>query len=333
MRITQSTIARGYQYNIDNIRERYYTEQMKLISGRNFQAPTDAPRDVGIVKRLTNSIERNDQYKKNIDDALTDNRNYEAALDNFANRLESVRDIALDASKQINFDKLPVLGNAINQVLGDLVEIANYEYDGRFAFSGTRTTRSSITPTPPQTNQLPFELVKDPAAVSTSNPEGLTIAFKGNSEARLVATSNNTSERVNVVPSDAFGAGGTQVFEEIIAVYNTLMYKADGTERTNTDALTTEEMESMQESVKKLSDSLDRLGSTRGSLGATNNRLEVLSEQITFENLRLKDLRSAREDTDVAEATKNLVREDSALNYALKVGGQYNQQSLIDFLG
>ena len=64
----------------------------------------------------------------------------------------------------------------------------------------------------------------------------------------------------------------------------------------------------------------------------TLNRIVNLRDQLTDENIRLKDYRSIREDADVAEAALNLRREETALQYALQVGARINQTSLFDFL-
>lgn len=332
MRITQSSTLGTYQTNLDSIRARLTEQQLRATTGKNFQTPSDSPHDFSEIKRLTHTIEQNERYRTNLQDGRTDAHVYEQTLDNFASTLQRLRDIANDAVNPTNFDKLPVLGNNVRKLLDDLVKIGNYEFDGRFAFAGTLTTRSSITPTAPATDNLPFEIVQDTGLVSTDNPEGLRVVFKGNNEDRTITTSSTSTERISVRAQDTFGTGSTQVFQEVIDVYNILNYKADGTARTSADRLTTDEARALQQKIKEVSDSIDRVNSESGRLGGVSNRMEALEEQLVYENTRLRDLRSGREDADIPRTLINLRKEETALEASLRVGSGIVQRSLLDFL-
>ena len=332
MRITLNSSMTSYQTNLNSIRSRYAQEQTRLTTQKNIQTPSDSPHDFSEIKRLSNTISQNERYRTNIADGRTDVDIYESTLQNFADTLLRAKDIANDAVNPANFDKAPVLGNNLRNVLNDLVKIANYEYDGRFAFAGTLTTRSSIVPTAPAVDNLPFEIVNDPALVSTSNPEGINIVFKGNNEDRLVATSSTSTERISVRAQDAFGAGGTATMQNIVDIYNLLAYKQDGTARTTADALTTAEARSLQDKVKQLADSIDTVNSEVGRLGGVANRMDALNDQLTYENTRLRELRSGREDADIPETIMKLRREETALQATLQTGPDVLQRSLLDFL-
>lgn len=332
MRVTQNSTLGIYQSNLNSIRYRYSKEQLRVTTGKNIQSPSDSPYDFSEIKRLTNTIDQNERYRKNLQDGMTDVNIYEKTLENFSDTVLRARDIANDAVNPINFDKLPVLGNNLRKLLDDMVNIGNYEYDGRFAFAGTQTTRSSITPTPPATNNLPFEIVNDPAAVSASNPEGLQVVFKGNNDDRSITTSSTSAERISVRASDAFGAGSTQVFGQIIDIYNILTYKPDGTARTISDPLATDEAQNLQQKIKELGDSIDTVHSESGRLGGVANRMSALQDQLVYENTRLRELRSGREDADIAETILKLRREETALQASLQVGTDIIQTSLLDFL-
>lgn len=332
MRVTQNSTLGTYQTNLNAIRARYTKEQLRMTSQKNIQTPSDSPYDFSEIKRLTNTIDQNERYKKNLEDGQTDVSIYENTLSNFSDTLVRARDVANDAVNPINFDKLPVLGNNIRKLLDDLVNIGNYEYDGRFAFAGTQTTRASIVPTAPATTNLPFEIVKDPALVSASNPEGLQVVFKGNNEDRSITTSSSSAERISVRASDAFGSGGTQVFQQVIDIYNILNYKPDGTARTTSDTLGADEARNLQQKIKELGDSIDTVHSESGRLGGVSNRMSALGDQLMYENTRLRELRSGREDADIPETILKMRREETALQASLQVGTDIIQTSLLDFL-
>lgn len=331
-RITQNSVTSTYQYNLDNIRSRYTKLEIDISSGSTIRSPSDDPYGLAEVNRLSTTIKKNKIYSKNIDDGLTDTQVMESTLEKFTDILSNVKDIAIDASKPTNYDKQPVFASQIRGLINDLIEVANYEFDGRFAFAGTKTTRTSISTTPPQKNSLPYELVQDTSFQSASNPEGLKMFYKGNNEDRTIITSSNTVERVNTRASDAFGPGGTDVFEKIIGLYNVMKYNSDGTERADTDFLKPDEVQKLTQGVQDIGNAVDTLTSEKGRLGGVSNRLQALKEQFTYENLRVDELRSIREDTDLPEAILKLKKEENGLAAALGIGQKVVQQSLLDFL-
>ncbi len=332
MRVTLNSSLNSYLINLNNSRERFNVQNERIGTGKEFQTPSDKPRIVGELKRLQNSIRQNEVFAKNVEDGLTDTQVVEAALQNFETTLLAARDVAQEAVNPINSDKLDVLGDKFFNIVGDLIDIANFEFDGRFAFSGTLTTRASITPAAPESNNLPFELVEDPALVSADNPLGLRVAFKGNNEERLITTSANTTERVNTLAQDAFGGSGVQVFDDLLEAYNIMAFKQDGTQRTSDDRLEPDEADALRAAIKNIGDSIDTLNSEIGRLGGVNNRMTAISERLTFENTRLDQLRSLREDADLIDAALMLRKEEFALNATLGVGSSLFQPSLLDFL-
>lgn len=332
MRITQNSAVGKYETNLMEVRRRFTKTQNEIGTGTTLNTLSDNPAAVGEVDRLTNTILQNTAFKKNMEDALTDTSNVEEALDNFKSVMMSSMDIMRTGVNPTNFDKLPVLGQNLRQLIDDMVQIANYDYDGRFLFSGTKTTRASIQAQAPATNDLPYELVKDPAIASPQNPEGLRVVFKGNNEERRVRTSVNSTERVNVVPEDAFGSGGTEVFDTIIRAYNIIRYQQDGTPRGDRDFMEPDRARELQGLLDKMGDSFDHINGATARLGGVINRMQTLSDQLENENTTLRDLRSAKEDTELPSALISLRKDELALQTSLQIGVDVIQRSLFDFL-
>ncbi len=332
MRVTQNSIVEQYQFNLQRLQEQITRTNLHLSSGKAFLSPSEAPLRAVDVKHVETRINQNRRFKTNIEKAITELDIYEFALENFSTNLRKARSIVETAVDPVNYDKPTVLGEQIRRILDDLLEIANYQHNGRFLFAGTRTTEDSITPTPPETTKLPFELLQDPAAVSADNPEGLRIAFKGNFQSRSVLISANIQERINTLANDAFGTNGTKVFEILVEIYNVLTYKRDGTARGERDFLDTTDARKLQALADQLSDHLDQLHNEIGRVGGVRIRLETQLKQITYENTRLNELKSIRGDADVAQEAINLTRFQTSLNYTLRVGARLFQTTLFDFL-
>jgi flagellar hook-associated protein 3 FlgL len=278
------------------------------------------------------SISNNSNYIDNAQQALDEQTMAESAMEQMSSLLDQIRQNGIDSLQLDNSDKLSMIGANIKTLLSNLIDSANSQYNGTYIFSGTKTSASSLVPTPPETTQLPFELVQD--TPTTSNPSGLRVSYKGNNQKRIVNTGSNSTEEVNSLSQDMFGGTGTEMFDGIIELYNEMMFKQDGTTRVNSaDTRTVSEGQIIQSTIKKLSDSLDKLNMETGKMGSRMNRMQAIQDQLKEENARTKDIKSSFEDTDVAESIMNLNKDNMALQYALQAGSKLLNKSLLDFLG
>ncbi|HYF03717.1 MAG TPA: hypothetical protein VEC36_10105 [Patescibacteria group bacterium] len=330
MRITTNSTFTAYQRNITDTQQRIDRTNQQITSQKQMIRLSDDAVRLGEIQDLNSIIDRNASYNKNLEEAITELMNTEEHLERFANTADSARLIALDAANPTNFDKAPVFARQLRDVLDDLVNQANADFNGRFLFGGTKTTSAAITPVAPETTNLPFEIITE--AATPANPSGLRVAFKGNNETRTINRSASATEPVNITALEAFGTGGNEVFQNIINAYNTLAFNSDGSARTSTDKLTESETVLLQNAVKGLSTSFDSVSEATARTGSRISRLTAITEQMTEESFRLKVLRSEREDTDIAAASIALRKDEMSLQYSLQVGAKLSQQSLLDFI-
>lgn len=331
MRITQNSTVSIYAQNLMEARDRFTQNQLQMTTQKRINSLTDQRFDLSEARRLTNTLGRRQTYQGNIDASLTQSRIYQSTLDSTQTHLNEMRDIALIAVQPINNEKLAVLSSKLRGLIDDMGKLANTEFDGKLIFSGTKTTRNSITPTSPATTNLPFELVRDPALVSTTNPEGLRMVFQGNNNARIVQTSETTSEVINTSAQSVFGGNGTQTFEDAIRLYNIMRYKPDGTQRT-TEPLTPAENGQIANILQGFSQAQDRFVTETARMGGVENRMEILTDQANNEITRIKELRSLKEDIDIGQVALDLKKNETVLDATLQVGRDIIQRSLLDFL-
>lgn len=330
MRITTNSQTTTFQNNLFQIQERLDKQNQRISTGRDMVRLSDAPEKVSDIQQLTALIDRNALYQDSID-AITDELTVVGAtLQTFSDKLSAVREIGLVAAESSNHDKLPVLAQQIFQQLTDLVKLANSDYNGKYSFGGTKTTPESIVPVPPQVTNEPFELIKNPP--TAANPSGYQVVFKGNLQDRAINTSQSSTEVINTKADIAFGAGGVGVFDTLIKAHNLLNYRADGTQRDSSELFSTGEQRTLQLYISDMTKEMSNLDSEIGRVGYRQNRMEILSDQITQDNTRLGELRSQQEDTNIPEALLKLKKEENALQYSLQVGSRLFSQSLLDFL-
>jgi flagellar hook-associated protein 3 FlgL len=188
----------------------------------------------------------------------------------------------------------PVMADHIDELLTQVVNIANTRYNGRYVFGGTNTL------------DMPFTLAADRSTV-TSNPDGIggSIEFD---------VGEGISQLVNIDGQSAFL--GTQIFDRIIQIRNTLRA---GTAPSAVD-------------VDAITSMIDAVSSAGGKAGSILQNLDTLSSQLNDQNTQLQSLLSVRQDTDVAEATLNLKQAELMLQAALNTGSQILPKTLLDYL-
>ena len=331
MRVTQNSLIEPYQRALQEIQSKRTSEQLKISSGNDLLNLSDDPKRMVEAKQIKTIINRNEFYVKNIDSALTEMQGIDDQVNNISTNYAKLRDLAIDGATIGNMSDVKTLGVYVRGILNDLVRDGNYDIDGKYIFSGTKTTDDSITPTLPATNSEPFELIQGTA--TADNPSGLSVVYKGNFEDRTINKDAKTTEVINVKANQLFGENGTEMFDAVVNLYNVLNYDENGKVRTDDSVLTTKDTERINQAQKKLADYNVQLNNTSSQNGSRINRLNLIREQIVSENTRLEDYRSNLEDTNVARTSLELMKSENALKYTLQIGAKLFDQSLFDFLG
>lgn len=331
MRITPKNQTYLYLRNLEEVQNRRFQENLRLSTGKHILNISDEPARFVKVKQFSNLILKNEQYKNNIDEALSELRTVNDYLHNFGDTILSIRNMAIESTSTGNSANLNTLSKFIKGLLEDLIKLANKDYNGRFLFSGTKTTSESLDKTDPTQNDFPFELIQEEP--SQENPSGFNVVFKGNNKPRVINKDPHSVEQINVLAEEIFGKDGVEVFKDVIKLYNIMAYTKEGVPRKLGDRLESEDIKIIDKAQQRLAEIYDEVSNITSQNGSRIIRLETISGQISEENVRLKELRSLDEDTDVAKSTIKLLQEETALKYSLQVGANLLPRTLFDFLG
>lgn len=330
MRVTQFSVINPYKQNLEDIQNRRFKNQIKMSTGREIIGLGDAPEKVPDVKKITSIIHQNEDYLKILDDQIGQFQQTENFLQAISDKMEKIRQLAVDGTQVGNMGNLSVLGNYIKGIITDIIRDANADYNGSFLFAGTKTRAESFDPNLPNANGMPFELVEGPP--SEQNRSGLRVVFKGNQETKTLNKDQKTAEIVNTTSEEIFGQGGVEVFSVLIDLYNLVMYNEDGSVRGVNDVLKVHEVDKLNDIQKRIADFSYRINQITSRNGGRANRFQVLRDQIYEENNRLKEFLSQKNDADIAKTALELSKDEYALQYSLQVGGRILQNSLFDFL-
>lgn len=145
MRITDSMLTDRVVFNMQRAIRRYLVLQTQLSSGRRINTPSDDP--IGTQRDLIYRAElaKNEQYRKNIDQALNWTRSYDSILGDLKDMISSAKETAIAMSND-DYDDLAreASANEVESIFERLIQLANNELEGKFQFSGFRTNTKAL---------------------------------------------------------------------------------------------------------------------------------------------------------------------------------------------
>lgn len=330
MRISSKSSFIPYERNLQQIQERRFKNEIRLSTGKDIVNLGDAPEKIQDVKNLTNIVESNERFINIVDSAVNELYAVEETLVSISDRVRQLRDLSIDAAQTGNTGGLESLAQFVKGIMEDIVNVGNTDFNGKLLFSGTKTSPNSITPTGDQQNSMPFEFIEgEPTA---DNPSGFRVEFKGNFEDRIINKDQRTDEVINVKANEIFGEGGTEIFDTINELYNLMKFDSEGNLRGFYSTFNVNDMGKLNELQQKLGEFDNEISQTLGINGTKYSRLDNQSIQMTYENTRIKEYLSLKEDTDIAKRTLDLRLEETSLQYSLQIGQRLLSTTLFDFL-
>ncbi len=207
MRIATSTIYAQQTAAIDNQTALYADLGAELSSGKQLNAPSDDPGQIGQDLQLHISIDTTTQQSTNVKNAVSELTSTDSALSSLTSVLQSARTLAVQgASDTLTAAQRTALGNQIDELLQQSIAIGNTQYAGKFIFAGTSTTAN-------------------PPVVQQGNPIS-GVSFTGNEQVQGQLIYNNQQFALSTTFQSAFNYksadGSPDVFQTLIRLRDTL---------------------------------------------------------------------------------------------------------------
>ncbi len=297
MRVTQNYSINSLLRQINYTRERINTYQRNLATGKRINQISDDPEKIETVIRYRRMLKLNRRFEENIDNALDFMYFTSQVLDDSANVMARLKELAIQGIDSIGDDEWNAFVNQYNEMLEKLVQLANSRFKDRYLFGGVNV------------NKAPFVLAADRSRV-TPNPEGISGALR-------VELGNGKIDTYNVSGQEAF-VGTVNVFDVVIALR---------------DAFANRDARQINQLLPQLDAAMDQILQVNAKLGARINRFQLLRQQYDSEDLRIQEFLSKVQDTDLAKTVVNLQMEQTALETALRALAQTVNISLVDFIG
>jgi len=287
-------------------KERYGTYVNQLSSGNRNVNVGDDPTGTALISDFQTSIDRNNQYLGQIENASNLLQGTESALDAVNSTLTRVLELGQQGMTE---GSGPMARQAISKEVtalkNDLIASANVKQQGKYLFAGTKTT------TMPFTGELKVD------------GKQATVGYHGDPYEIKLDINPSTTVTTNL-PGDKtfYGPGGpgsaTDMFAAVTALNDGL--KADDTPKIK------KAYEDLQAIAERINDTLTEVGGRQGGM-------DNLKSGMSAYNASLNSIQSNIQSVDYPTSITNLNKEHTAQAATLSVMAKANGKNLFDYIG
>ncbi len=296
MRVTQSMLNSQLLRDINNNLQRMAKNQERLASQSMVNRPSDNPVASTLILRYREELAANYQYQRNVDDALSWLEQYDSALSEVNEILQSARQEALRAANGTNPDtSLEAIAQKIGQLYDQLIAVGNTQFKGKYIFNGKDTQ---------------------------------TKPYDGATQDHLASNSDNISFEVMPGVLIQINSLGSEVFGDTTDPDNAFEILKD----LGAALASPPNLNAIQTAIGRLDQRIDKVLTQWTDVGARMNRLELIEARLQDEDFNLQKLLSAAQDTDVAKIYMLLKTDENVYQASLSVGARIIRPSLVDFL-
>lgn len=300
MRITNNTLTGNYLRNLNRNLENMHKTQNQLSSLKEVSKPSDDPMLVSKIMNLKQNIQANEQFSKNISDAKGWVDAADVALNDVSAALLRARElIQYGANGTLSNTDRKALKDEVDMIKGQLTQVLNTNYDGRYIFGGQKTTEA-----PFKDNMEYRGGTGQQGTISREIAQNVTVVIDADGKS---LTSSNSASADNQALGD--------LFDNI----------SKALEGGNTDKLSNELLSDMDIYI-------DNAIRFRTKMGANANRLDAAMQRNESEILGIKTNLSTNEDIDLAEKMMEYSMMSQSYQASLSVGAKILQSSLLDYI-
>ncbi|HHU19862.1 MAG TPA: flagellar hook-associated protein FlgL [Bacilli bacterium] len=304
MRISQSMISNNMLRNISGSYGNLNKYMNQLSSGKKITRPSEDPVVAMKGMNYRSQLSNIKQYERNIGEVNNWINNADEAMHEVTQMLHRMNDLTLQANNGTNSeDDRMNIAKEIDQLVDQMVNLANTRVNDKYMFNGTDTTG----PINPVTGERTPPFVR--------NDDG-TFTVSENTNDVLIEVSSGVRFKVNSDPTSVFSE---EFFNDLQALVDDL----------NNPDVTTDELESH---LGTLETHLNNTLQERAEIGARMNRVELIENRLRNQSVNAEQMMSDNEDADTAEVIMNLTMQEAIHRASLSAGARVLQPSLLDFL-
>lgn len=281
----------------DNASSKLLAAQAHTVSGKRIMKPSDDVPGTNRGLSLRSAINTTDQYTNNIVVTKPLVSATMTAMDDMVSAVKAVRDVAMKAANtEFTKGTREACVAELNDILGQMADIANTKHMDQFVFSGTAT------------DTAPIEEQADGS-----------YSYAGNSGVKTTQVLSWVSLPVNIPGDRVFnfdhsaGADTTDIFTMVKQL---------------ADIIQTGEPTDVSAQLDNIDANLDNLLSCSAQIGSWSARMDRARDILSDTSIRLKEMLSDTEDVDLPSAIVELKTQENVYQTALLVTARMLDLSL-----
>ncbi|GLC32324.1 flagellar hook-associated protein FlgL [Clostridium omnivorum] len=334
MRVTNKMLSSSFLADMRGNLANMQKLQQQLTSGKEIRRPSDDPFKVARAMQLTTDINTNKQYNENITNTINWLDTTDTALGQAGNVLQRVRELLVSAGNAgYSVNERKAVKDEINQKVGELAQVLNTNFDGKYVFGGSRGTTKPVD----VENRDALGNIKNAELFFYKNGGGKLAT--GDNELDMLSSklqveiSQGVTMDYNVTSTDILkftNEKGEQI--DIADLFKRITNHLDGKNDSGTALDPTSVSKLTGDDLLQITDSITNLLRIRSEVGAKENRMDSAKDKNEEENFNMTELLSKTEDIDITQKTMEFATMQTVYTASLQTSARVIQPSLLDYL-
>ncbi|MFJ7848234.1 flagellar hook-associated protein FlgL [Peribacillus sp. NPDC097224] len=301
MRVTQSMLTNNMLTNLSSSYEKLGKLQEQVSSQKKFSKPSDDPVAAMMGMGYRTNLNQIQQYKSNISEAENWINSTDDAITEAVSALQRIRELTVQGSNgTYEENQKSNISEEIKQLKEHLVSIGDTQIGGKYIFNGKNTN------------------VKPSISGEVLDDTGKTIVDSGKIKYGTGAIELEVFSGISI----QINTDGSKVFGDALATGGSIQKTIDALEG-NGD---------VGAMLAELDKTIDSFLATQAQVGARQNRIELMTDRLSQQEVFATEILSKNEDVDIEKAIMNLTTQESVHSASLSIGAKIMQPSLLDFL-
>ncbi|MGK0468070.1 flagellar hook-associated protein FlgL [Clostridium sp.] len=312
MRVTNQMLSNNFLRDMRTNLSNLSTIQTQMATGKQINKPSDDPAKASKIMQMYTEIDANKQYNSNIVNTSNWLDVTDTTLDYIGKVVTRIDELLVSTGGSANdIDSRKAIKDEINQRVGEISQLLNTSFDGKYIFGGTN---GSSKPTKSTENSDDIEL-------------GLTATAGSDEETQLeskllVEISQGVTMEYNITASQVINY---ETGNDLMTLLKDITSNLGSTDSAKIKKLTNEDLtgiQSVMTNILKL----------RSEVGAKQNSMESAEAANTDQNLNMTEILSSTEDIDITETAMKYATMQTIYMASLQTSAMVLQPSLLDYL-
>ncbi len=297
MRVTNTIIYDAIKLRLGNITEELNKANTVVATGKRILKLADDP--VGLTQGLNikSTLSSIEQMGRNITLGISWLAASESAMSQVQDVISEAKTLSVQmANGSIDASERRSAAETVQNLLEEIVSLANTEVNGRYIFAGS------------ETDTTPFSLENDNS-----------VTYHGDNNTFAVKIGKDATVQIGSDGEAVFGTSGQP--DDLFRAFNDLK-----------TALENNDTSGIQAGMSDLDSRFDQVASKISDIGSKMVRMDMRENILQDLNIANTERLSTIEDADITEAILDLQAKELAYQAALSSASKVLQMSLVDYM-